>query len=170
MGDLLIRRWQPDDLVARFEAITTSFAHLHPWMAWLAEPTTLEKQRAYGEIAAQSWPTTDGDFDYGIFSTDGAVLGAIAIQDRVGPAALEIGYWCHAEHTGRGVMTRSAEALTRVALALPGIDRAEIHCDAANQRSAAVARRIGYRLDRIAPREKRAPAESGQGMWWIRQR
>lgn len=67
-------------------------------------------------------------------------------------------------------MTRSAEALTQVALALPGTAGAEIHCDAANQRSAAVARRLGYRLDRIAPREKRAPAESGQEMWWIRQR
>lgn len=36
-------------------------------------------------------------------------------------------------------MTRSAEALTQVALALPGIARSEVHCDAANQRSAASA-------------------------------
>ncbi|MFE3279929.1 GNAT family N-acetyltransferase [Nocardia sp. NPDC059239] len=170
LGDLLIRRWQPEDLMARFEAITTSFEHLHPWMHWLAEPTTLEQQRAFGENVAQGWPSADRGFDYGIFGSDGTVLGAIGVHDRLGPSVLEIGYWCHAEHTGRGVMTRSADALTRIAIALPGIDRLEIHCDAANLRSAAVAHRLGYRLDRIAPREKRAPAESGRGMYWIRQR
>src|SRR5215472_2628482 len=37
-------------------------------------------------------------------------------------------------------------ALTKVALALPGVDRVEIHCDAANAPSAAIARNLGYRL------------------------
>lgn len=46
----------------------------------------------------------------------------------------------------------------------------EIHCDAANSRSAEVARRLGYRLDRIEPREVRAPAETGRGIFWIKDR
>ncbi|MGX1810937.1 GNAT family N-acetyltransferase [Nocardia sp. NPDC055321] len=170
LQDLLIRRWRPEDLRARFEAITKSYEHIHPWMDWLAEPTTLERQRAFGEVVAASWPTGDRGFNYGIFGSDGTLLGAIGLHDRLGPAAVEIGYWCHTEHTGRGVMTRSAGALTECALALPGIDRVEIHCDEANHRSAAVARKLGYRLDRVAPREKRAPAESGRGMYWIKQR
>ncbi|WP_458691304.1 GNAT family N-acetyltransferase [Nocardia tengchongensis] len=170
LGDLLIRRWEPQDLMARFEAIATSFEHLHPWMHWLAEPTTLEQQRVFGEIVARGWPTADRGFDYGIFGSDGTVLGAIGLHDRLGPPAVELGYWCHVEHTGCGVVTRSAAALTRIALALPGIDRVEIHCDEANFRSAGVARRLGYRLDRVESREKRAPAESGRGMYWVSER
>lgn len=164
----MIRRWQPEDLMARFEAIATSYDHLHPWMDWLTEPITLEQQRVFGEAAARGWPTTGGGFNYGIFDTDGTLLGSIGMSDCLGPPAVEIGYWCHVHHTGRGVITRSAAALTRIALALPGIDRVEIHCDAANLRSAAVAQRLGYHLDRIAPREKRTPAESGRGMFWVK--
>ncbi|MEU2253617.1 GNAT family N-acetyltransferase [Nocardia xishanensis] len=170
LGDLLLRRWQPEDLVPRFDAITASFDHIRPWMHWLAEPMTLEQQRAFGDEMATSWPSPDGSCNYGIFDVEGTVLGAIGIHDRVGPRTLEIGYWCHVAHTGRGVITRSAAALTRIALALPGIDHVEIRCDEANIRSAAVPRRLGYRLDRVAPREVRAPAESGRGMFWVEDR
>ncbi|WP_435593261.1 GNAT family N-acetyltransferase [Nocardia sp. bgisy118] len=169
LGDLLIRRWLPEDLVPQFDAITASYEHIHPWMDWLAEPTTLERQRAFGAAVAESWPTADRGFHYGIFDGDGRLLGGIGLLDGLGPPAVEIGYWCHVEHTGRGVVTRSAAELTRIALTLPGVDQVEIHCDEANLRSAAVARRLGYRLDRIEPREKRAPAESGRGMFWIKQ-
>ncbi len=170
MGDLLLRRWQPADLIPRFEAISASYEHIHPWMEWLAQPPTLEQQRAF---QATGWPGAGGGYNYGIFATTGdtgAVLGAIGLHDRLGDHALEIGYWCHVGHTGRGVITRSAEALTDVALALPGVHRTEIRCDAANVRSAAVPRRLGYRLDRLEPREIRAAAESGQGMVWVKLR
>ncbi|MQY30380.1 GNAT family N-acetyltransferase [Nocardia aurantia] len=170
LGDLLLRRWQPADLMSRFEAVDASYEHIHPWMDWLAEPLTLERIRA---IDIDAWPGAGGGYNYGIFATTGdtaAVLGAIGLHDRLGDRALEIGYWCHAAHTGRGVITRCAAAVTDIALALPGVDRAEIRCDAANVRSAAVARRLGYRLDRFEPREITAPAESGQGMVWVKLR
>ena len=44
----------------------------------------------------------------------------------------------------------------------------EIHCDEANVRSAAVPRRLGYRLDRIEDDEVTAPAETGRSMVWIK--
>lgn len=119
---------------------------------------------------ATSWPSADGSCHYGIFDAEGTLLGAIGLHDRVGPRTLELGYWCHVSHTGRGVITRAADALTRIALTLPGIDRIEIHCDEANIRSAAVPRRLGYRLDRVEPREVRAPAETGRGMFWVADR
>ncbi|MEV6277053.1 GNAT family N-acetyltransferase [Nocardia sp. NPDC051832] len=170
MDELLLRRWQPEDAMARYQAITASYEHIHPWVEWLAEPTTLEKQRASLGKCAESWPSAERSFDYGIFDDDGTVLGAISVNDCLGPAGLEIGYWGNVTHAGRGVVTRSAAVLTRIALALPGIDRVEIRCDEANLRSAAVARRLGYRLDRIEPRKKRAPAESGRGMYWVKHR
>ncbi|MEC3952172.1 GNAT family N-acetyltransferase [Nocardia sp. CDC153] len=170
LGDLLIRRWEPADSSARFEAIAASYEHLRLWMDWAAQPITLAHQQAFGETVAKSWPTANGSFNYGMFDSDGTILGALGLHDRLGPPAVEIGYWCHTAHTGRGVVTRCAGALTEIALALPGVERVEIHCDAANIRSAAVAQRLGYHLDRIAPRPKRAPAESGRGMFWFKHR
>jgi RimJ/RimL family protein N-acetyltransferase len=170
LGELLLRRWRAEDLLPRFEAVRASYEHIHPWMDWLAQPPTLDRQRAFD---ATAWPSAEGGYNYGIFATSGdttAVLGAIGLHDRLGDRAMEIGYWCHVDHTGRGVVTRSAAALTAVALALPGVDRVEIRCDAANVRSAAVPRRLGYRLDRLVPREIRAPAESGEGMVWVKLR
>ena len=168
VDDLVIRRWRPDDLMPRFEAVTASYPALHPWMEWLASPPTIETQRAFGELTASGWPDADGSCQYGIFDAGGSVVGALGVHDCLGPGALELGYWCHIDHSGRGIITRSARELTSMSLALPGVDRMEIHCDAANVRSAAVARRIGYRLDRIEPRTMRAPAESGRGMIWVK--
>lgn len=168
LDDIVLRRWDDGDLAARLEAITRSHAAIHPWMEWLSEPATLEQQRAFGAMVAASWPDAEGGCNYGIFDPDGAVLGAIGLHDRVGSGALEIGYWCHSEYVGRGIITRSAAALTDLALSLPGVTRVEIHCDEANTRSAAVARRLGYRLDRVELRPVRAPAESGRAMVWIK--
>ncbi|MGW4244785.1 GNAT family N-acetyltransferase [Nocardia sp. NPDC004722] len=168
LGDLVIRRWQPEDLTARLEAVTVSFDHIHAWMGWLAEPTTLAKQQEFSAVVA-SWPTADRGFNYGIFDTAGELLGAIGLHDRLGPAAVEIGYWCHVNHTGRGVMTRAAGALTDIALTLPDIERVEIHCDEGNHRSAAIPRRLGFRHARTTSRDKRAPAETGRVMHWVKQ-
>jgi RimJ/RimL family protein N-acetyltransferase len=170
VGEIVLRRWTPDDLAARYEALLASYEHLRPWMVWIQEPPTLEGQRAWDEFRGSGWPDETG-FNYGIFdAAEGSVLGAIGAHDRVGPGGLEIGYWCHVAHTGKGVMTRAAGALTRILLELDGIDRVEIHCDEANTRSAAVPQRLGYRLDRIQDVGVQAPFEIGRGMVWIKER
>lgn len=167
---LVLRRWAPEDLQARYEAITESYDHLHAWMDWLPEPQNLDQQREWGERQLASWPAGRA-CNYGIFDAeDGTLLGVIGLHDRLGPGGLEIGYWCHVAHTGKGVITRAARELTRIALGLEGIERVEIHCDAANVRSAAVPERLGYRLDRIEENEITAPAESGHDMYWIKER
>ena len=167
LGDLLIRRWQPEDLIPRWEAMSASFDHLHPWIVGMAELVTLEGQREYSRMVSE-WPGTDGAFRYGIFDLDGTVLGGITLDNCISPTALELGYWCHIAHTGRGVITRAAAALTEIALNLPGVNCVEIRCDTANDRSAAIPYRLGYRLEQIKPREPRAPAESGREMCWIK--
>jgi RimJ/RimL family protein N-acetyltransferase len=81
--------------------------------------------------------------------------------------AIEIGYWTHVAHAGRGYMTAAAGSITQVAGALPDVDRVEIHTDEANLRSAAIPRKLGYRLDRVQTRRPEAPAESGRLQIWV---
>jgi RimJ/RimL family protein N-acetyltransferase len=168
LGDLVVRRFRPDDLMVRFDAVTKSYPALHQWMEWASEPITLERLRARAEAMEVSWPDPDGACGYGIFGSGGAMLGAIGLHDNIGLGGLEIGYWCHIEHVGRGIITRSVGALTDIALVLPGIERVEIHCDEANRKSQAVPRRLGYHVHRVERRPVRTPAESGVGMVWIK--
>jgi RimJ/RimL family protein N-acetyltransferase/catechol 2,3-dioxygenase-like lactoylglutathione lyase family enzyme len=87
-----------------------------------------------------------GDQLFGIFDSDEReVLGGIGMHRRVGPGALEIGYWIRADAVGRGLATEAAAASTCVAFDVHGVERVEIRCDPANAPSAAVARRLGFR-------------------------
>ena len=58
-------------------------------------------------------------------------------------------------------------ALTPVALELSATRRVEIHCDVANTASAAIPRKLGYRLDRVEAHEREAPGERGRRMIWV---
>ncbi len=59
---------------------------------------------------------------------------------------LEIGYWLDRQATGQGYATEAARALFDLARRVPGIAQVEIHCDPRNLPSAAVPRRLGFRL------------------------
>ncbi len=51
---------------------------------------------------------------YGIFdSNETVVLGGSGLHTRIGPGALEIGYWVQADHIGKGYATEVCAALTR---------------------------------------------------------
>jgi RimJ/RimL family protein N-acetyltransferase len=161
-----LRRYTRHDAEALHEAIKATYAELHPWMPWCVAPVEIEDQREFIERGFLSWATGRA-FDYGIYNGDGAFIGAISLMDRVGPGGLEIGYWLRTDATGKGVISRATARLTEIALGLPRIERVEIHCDAANARSAGVPIRLGFRLETIVEGlEPKAPGETGRGMVW----
>ena len=161
-----LRRPTLDDADALHQAVKASFTELHPWMPWCTEPVEFAQQREFIERSESSWAAGTA-FNWLIMDAGGDLIGTIGLMDRVGPGGLEIGYWLRSDATGRGVMTRATARVTDIALGLPGIERVEIHCDAANVRSAAVPRRLGYRLDRETQAEATAPGESGLSQYWI---
>lgn len=165
---LVLRRPSEADDRALTAAITASLDHLRPWMPWADDGAgTPERRRAYLERVAQGW--ADGtDFAYLVLDpSETILLGGLGLHRRIGPGGIEIGYWVHVDHGGRGVATAAARVATEVARALPDVQRVEIRCDEANVRSAAIPRRLGYRLDRIEDDEIEAPGESGRGMVWV---
>jgi RimJ/RimL family protein N-acetyltransferase len=167
----VLRRARPSDAEAFAQAVRESLDHLRRWMPWavpVATETPVQQDRLV--MADASW--ADGtDYEFAILPPDeGRIIGGCGLMRRIGPGAIEIGYWVHVDHTDRGHATGAARALTEAAWGLTDVERVEIHCDEANVASAAVAARIGYRLDRIEVDEPRAPATSGRSMIWIAQR
>lgn len=163
---LVIRLWELDDAQAMHDAVTASVEHLRPWMSWIAaEPFTVaDRAELIGTWRQQRGAALDAV--YGIFTTAGTLVGGAGLHARLGPSGLEIGYWLHVDHTGRGFATEAAAALTEVALDQPGIDHVEIHHDIANERSGAVPARLGYIHVGDQPRQPTAPGEAGVCRIW----
>jgi RimJ/RimL family protein N-acetyltransferase len=56
----------------------------------------------------------------------------------------EIGYWVRTHYARQGYITEAVKGITTFALQTLGAKRVEIRCDALNERSAAVPRRLGF--------------------------
>jgi len=113
-----------------------------PWARH--EPQTLaEKVELLREFRGQF--DLGADSVYAILdSGDERVLGGTGLHPRIGPGALEIGYWIRADAVGQGHATESTAALTRVAFEVADVDRIEIRCSPENHASAAIPRKLGY--------------------------
>ncbi|WP_280715652.1 GNAT family N-acetyltransferase [Kitasatospora sp. MAP5-34] len=167
-GGVSLRRRAVGDAPALNAAVNSCLEHLRPWMPWAKVESTLGHTEQMVEAGVASWDAgTDFMYLVTLDAVPGSVIGAFGLHSRAGEGTLEIGYWVHADHTGRGIATASADALTAAALALPGIERVEIHCDEANHPSSAVPRKLGYRLDRVIDAPVTAPAETGRKEIWI---
>lgn len=162
-----LRRHRVSDATGIAEAVASSIEELRPWMPWAAdEAADPDFQRQRLEASVDLWEQ-GSDFSYVVVDDEERVLGVMSLMARVGPRALEIGYWLRSDRAGRGIATSCVAALTKCALSCPGVDRVEIHCDEANVRSAAIPERLGYHLERIEDHEITAPGEMGRNMVWI---
>ncbi|MER7081922.1 Protein N-acetyltransferase, RimJ/RimL family [Saccharopolyspora kobensis] len=163
----VLRRWRGTDLAALHRVVTESLPHLRPWMPWAAGDYSLESAAAFLQKAQDNWHTGRA-FTYAI-TVGGTIAGCISLERRIGPTGLEIGYWLHPGHTGRGLVTTAAAALVDRALALPGIDHVEIWHDAGNTASGAVPQRLGFTcVDRRSPPRElpTSPGEAGIDVIW----
>jgi RimJ/RimL family protein N-acetyltransferase len=167
----LLARIRESDADQLAEAVAASLDHLRPWMPWAtAESADPQTQHEHCREVEKSWD--DGaEFVYALRpEPSGHVIGCFGLHRRIGPGALEIGYWVHVDFAGRGYATACARALTDAALALSGIARVEIHTDEANTISAAIPPRLGYGLARIDERPPAAPSETGRLQIWVIER
>jgi RimJ/RimL family protein N-acetyltransferase len=167
---LVLTRARPPDADQLMAAINASLDHLRPWMPWAGRAATEESMGAFLAGAATAWEA-HREFVYLMREPEGSeVLGCISLHARLGPGALEIGYWVHVDHTRRGLVTAAASALTSTAFSLGPVESVEIHCDAANRPSAAVPRRLGFALVRTDTRPPTAPGETDTQLVWVRHR
>jgi len=106
-----------------------------------------------------------GDVIMGVF-VSARVAGGCGLHHRIGPGGLEIGYWTHPAFLRRRIATTAVALLTDAAFALPGITQVEIHHDKANEASAGIPRKLGYRFIDQLQDEREAPAEVGVECRW----
>ncbi len=166
-GPLVLVRWRNDDVDDVLDAVRSSFAELRQWMPWAQTVPTRDEQRATF-MAGRAAFDANTEFNYVFRETaTGALVGGGGLHRRVGPCAVEIGYWVRTDRHRRGYATAAARAMTDAAFAhLGDVDRVEIHMDIANIASARIPEKLGYRLLRTEERDKLAVAHTGESLVW----
>ena len=166
----LLSRTRESDADQVAHAVSTSLDHLRQWLSWATEEAAdVQVQGRRCREAEAHW--ADGsEYAYVLRPRESEdVIGGFDLW-RISPGAAELGYWVHVDFTGRGYATACAKALTQAGLALPAVARVEIHTDEANTISAAIPRRLGYRLDRVDELPPELPAHSGRLQIWSMER
>ncbi len=167
-GPLELRRWRAESVDALVAAVADSFEELQRWMAWAQAMPTPEESLAVA-IAGEAAFDADQEWDYTVYEAESdRVVGGAGLHRRATPNVLEIGYWIRTDHTGRGYATLAAKTLTAAAFThVVGVERIEIRMDRANTASAAVTRKLGYRLDHEEVRPIEASGHTGMGSVWV---
>jgi ribosomal-protein-serine acetyltransferase len=161
-----LRRWRPADAELSYRITRESLDHLNPWMAWATPDYSPDSARDFVERCEANW--ADGAAFQYLILVQGEPAGSAGLMARIGAGGLEIGYWVHPAWTGRGVATSAAAALTDAALALPGVDRVEIHHDVLNAASGRVPAKLGYAFIEEVPTDPDmiAPGDAGTSRVW----
>jgi RimJ/RimL family protein N-acetyltransferase len=153
---LVLRAYRPRDAALVKEAVDASIDHLRTFMEWAwsaPEPENIVRDRL--KEFRRSFDR-GRDWIYGIFSPDESeMIGGCGLHRRVGPDALEIGYWIRASRVREGFAFEAAAAMTRASFERCGAIRTEIHVDPANTASIGVAEKLGF--VREATLRKRLP-------------
>lgn len=142
---LTIRCPQPGDGAELNAAIVESLTELRPWMPWAQQAPTLEESEASVRKAYARFLQREDLWLFLFLKGTNTLVGSSGLHriDWTVPR-FEIGYWVRTPYAGQGYITESTAGITEFAFQTLGANRVEIRCDAKNERSAAVARRLNF--------------------------
>src|SRR5450432_2416088 len=142
---VLVRPYQENDAPSLFEAIAESREHLRPWEPFADAHQTVEESRDLIIRWMAQWMLREY-LSVGFW--DGAMhryIGNSGLRPQSWEVGyFEIGYWVRASAAGQGYITEAVKLLVEYAFTHLHANRVEICCNERNERSAAVARRLGF--------------------------
>jgi RimJ/RimL family protein N-acetyltransferase len=150
---LVLRCWSPADAPKTRAALDECNEHLRPWIPFMKdEPRSLYATASWLASHRAAFDTRKY-FRYAVFDRDEeALLGENMLLTRVGPGALEIGYWTHLNAIGKGIAMEATCAMIKVAFEVEKVKRLEIMCEPENKASASIPAKLGFTLDATLPR------------------
>lgn len=142
---LLIRVPRPGDGRVVCEAIRASIEELRKWLPFAQHDQTEEETEANLREAYARFVLRE-DMRLLIFDkANGRFIGSSGLHNPDwNVRKFEIGYWIDSRQSGQGYMTEAVEGITTFAFTELLARRVVIRCDALNDKSQAVALRLGY--------------------------
>jgi len=143
---LVIRAPLPGDGAEMCAAVTESLPELRPWLPWAQDtPTPEGYEENVREARAGFLLRKDLRYQLYLRSAPGTLVGSSGFHAIDWDAGrFEIGYWLRTRFAGQGYMTEAVRGLASFAFRELRANRLEIWCDSRNERSADVARRVGF--------------------------
>ena len=136
--DVELREWAQSDAVEAFAEIDQNRERLRDWLPWVDRTHSPEDVRAF----IQRCEASEGQQrSFGIY-VDGVLAGNVGLTLDLDNAG-EIGYWIAGAFEGRGLITRASRELMRHAFEDAGLRRIQLTAGVENERSRAVADRLG---------------------------
>ena len=139
--DAFVRTFTLDDAGTLFDLVDAERERLRRWFPWVDPTRTVDDQRAWVERSLASEHDHEAN---GIWLTGGELAGTIGMSVNPLENGGEIGYWVAAAHEGRGLVTRGTAAMLDLAFDRLGLHRVQIRAAVHNDRSRAVAERLGF--------------------------
>ncbi len=168
---LVLLRPKREDAKLILVAAEESLTELARWQAWAQEMPSLAAVETHIARTRASWELKESHL-FHLFTHNDRFLGTCGLEKidwQIG--AFEIGYWLRTSAVGNGYMSEAVSALEREVFERLGGKCVSIKCDALNDRSAAIPKRLGYRLDGVLRCERVDPLGNAQDtMVWSKTR
>lgn len=142
---LTIRGPLPGDGVRVRTAVLESQAELKEWMPWAMEIPSEEEYEVKVRQGQLRFLGREDLWLMLLLKDTNTIIGGSGLHriDWSVPR-FEIGYWVHTAYARQGYITEAVAGITAFAFQQLGANRVEIRCDAQNERSAAIPRRLGF--------------------------
>jgi ribosomal-protein-serine acetyltransferase len=151
LGDgVELREWVPADAEEAFAEVDQNRGRLRDWLPWVDATRSPDDVRAFIERCAAS---EGKQRSFGIY-VDGVLAGNIGLSvddDNAG----EVGYWISGSFEGRGLVTDATRSLLRHGFEDRGLRRIQLTAAVENERSRAVAERVGMTREGVLRRAGR---------------
>jgi RimJ/RimL family protein N-acetyltransferase len=143
---LVIRAPMAGDGAEMCAAVIESLPQLRPWLPWVHDaPTPDEYEENVREAQARFLLRQDLRLQLYLRSEPSTLVGSSGLHHIDWDAGrFEIGYWVRTRFAGQGYVTEAVRGVAGYAFRELGANRLEIWCDIRNERSAQVARRVGF--------------------------
>ncbi|XZF13502.1 GNAT family N-acetyltransferase [Chitinophagaceae bacterium MMS25-I14] len=146
--ELQLRTYLPEDAAELFHVVNQSRQHLRTFLTWVDTTTKPEHTTSF----IQQSLTDQNDqraLALGIFHNR-KIVGGIGLHNwNHYLKKVEIGYWIAKDFEGQGIITRATERFIDFIFDKLGMNKVEIHFMPHNKHSAAVAERLGARVEGV---------------------
>jgi ribosomal-protein-serine acetyltransferase len=146
--DIILRNYQEEDAPVLFTVIDVNRQHLRPWLIWV--DGTLKEEHSLEYIrAARQEQYDQKSMALGIFKNERLIGGMGMHQWDQQLKKAQIGYWLIKEAEGKGILNQCATTMLHYLFGQLQLNKIELHHLPGNVRSAAVARRLHFKVEGI---------------------
>lgn len=156
LGDgLVLHATTAADAPEAFAVVDAERERLREWLPWIDDTVDIEVERDFLVTIEQTNAAGSGLHATIRFERD--FCGFIGLRLDAMHRSAEVGYWLSERIVGRGLMSRAVAAMIDVAFGDLGMHRFELLAATDNQRSRAIAERLGMTFEGIRREAEELP-------------